>query len=227
LSLYIQKCKEKHHKILLLCDFNEPFGNNLDGMPKIAATHQLIDLMSACHSSTPPAMNSRGRTRFDYALATHHVAQALTKAGYEAFNSRYHTDHRAYFLDFDTELLLGTHTQTLQSSTPRILRTSNVSQVTQYLKLKYDLLLEHNVFKRTKRLDHPGNRHKYAERLDKDIRAASLAAEQQMKHYATPAWSLEVVAARKQVSFLSTCIDAENRLGLDRAITNDASEITI
>jgi hypothetical protein len=213
LSLYIQKCKEKNHEILLLGDFNEPFGTDPDGMPKIAATHQLIDLMSSRHSSTPPATYSRGRTRLDYALATHHVAQALTQAGYEAFNSRYHTDHRAYFLDFDTALLLGTHTQTLRSSTPRILRTNN-SQVTQYLKLKYDLLLEHNVFERMQRLDHPGNRHEYAERLDKDILAASLAAEQQMKRYENPAWSLELVAARKQVSFLSKCISMR-KTGLD------------
>ncbi len=82
LNEYIHKCKEAHHKILLLGDFNEPFGTDQDGMPKIAAAHQLIDLMSARHSSIPPATYARGRTRLDYALATHHVAHALTSAGY-------------------------------------------------------------------------------------------------------------------------------------------------
>jgi exonuclease III len=215
LSLYIRQCKEKHHDILLLGDFNEPFGRDPDGMLKLAAEHQLIDIMSARHSSAPPATYARGRTRLDYALATHHVAQALKRAGYEAFNARYHTDHRAYFMDFDTEILLGTQTRPLRSSTSRILRASNVSQVTQYIKLKYDLLQEHNVFERMQRLDHPGNRNEYAERLDKDILAASLAAEQQMKRYASPAWSLELVAARKKVTYWSIRISML-KTGLDQ-----------
>lgn len=117
-------------------------------------------------------------------------------------------------MDLDTELLLGTQTQTLEKSASRILRTSNVAQVTQYIKEKYDLLLEHNVFERMQQLSHPGNRHEYAERLDSDILAASLAAEKRMKKFASPAWSLELVAARKQVKFLSTCITMR-KTGLD------------
>ena len=206
LTLYIQQCRDKGHEILLLGDFNEPFGHDPDGMPKIAAAFQLIDLMAARHSSAPPATYARGRTRLDYALATHHVANALRHAGYEPFNSRFHTDHRASFLDFDASVLLGTQTPHLGSSASRILRTSNISQVTQYIKTKYDLLQEHNVFERMGRLEHPGNRHAYAERLDKDIVAASLTAEQQMKRYGTPAWSMELVAARRRESFLSKCI---------------------
>jgi hypothetical protein len=103
----------------------------------------------------------------------------------------------------------------LRSSTSRILRTSNVAQVTQYIKLKYDLLQEHNVFERMQRLDHPGNRDEYAERLDKDILSASLAAEKQMKRYASPAWSLKLVAARKKVTYWSICISML-KTGLDQ-----------
>jgi hypothetical protein len=127
-------------------------------------------------------------------LATPHVATALKLAGYEAFNERFHTDHRAYFLDFDTRLLLGT---TTQSSAARILKTSNVAQVTQYIKMKYDFLMEHNVFERMERLSHPGNRHAYAERLGKDILAVSLAATVREPG---------MVKARRKVSFLSKCI---------------------
>jgi hypothetical protein len=105
--------------------------------------------------------------------------------------------------------LLGTNTQHLGSAASRTLKTSNVAQVTQYIKTKYDLLTEHNVFERAERLSHPGNRHAYAERLDKDILAASLAAEQKMKRYGSPAWSLELVEARRRVSFLSKCISMQ------------------
>jgi exonuclease III len=216
LSQYIRQCTDKGHELLLLGDFNENFGNEPDGMPKIATEFQLIDLMASRHSSHPPATYARGRTRLDYALATPHVATALKLAGYEAFNERFHTDHRAYFLDFDTRLLLGTTTQSLESSAARILKTSNVAQVTQYRKTKYDFLMEHNIFERMERLSHPGNRHAYAERLDKDILAASLAAEKQMKQYGSPAWSLELVKARRKVSFLSKCISMQ-KTGLSHA----------
>jgi hypothetical protein len=146
LSLYLRKCTEKGHEILLLGDFNEPFGTDPDGMPKLATEFQLIDLMASRHSYSPPVTYyARGRTRLDYALATSHVAKALKSAGYEAFNERFHTDHRAYFLDFDTSLLLGTDTQPMSSPAARILKTSNVAQVTQYIRTKYDFLMEHNV----------------------------------------------------------------------------------
>ncbi|KAI2512752.1 hypothetical protein MHU86_1540 [Fragilaria crotonensis] len=217
LSSYIQKYREKGHEILLVGDFNEPFGHDPDGMPKLAADFQLIDLMAARHSSIPPATYARGRTRLDYALATNHVANSLRRAGYESFNARFHTDHRAYFLNFDTVTLLGTPTQSLESQAARTLRTSNISQVTQYIETKYDLLVQHNAFERMERLDHPGNRHEYAERLDKDILAASLAAEKQMKKFGSPAWSLELVAARRRASFFSKCI-SQWKTGIDHDV---------
>ena len=71
------------------------------------------------------------------------------------------------------------------------------------------------MFERMKRLEHPGNRNEYAERLDKDILAASLAAEQQMKKYASPAWSLELVTARKKVTYWSIRISML-KTGLDQ-----------
>jgi exonuclease III len=217
LSVYIRQCIDKGHEILLLGDFNEPFGTDPDGMPKLATEFQLIDLMASRHSSHPPATYARGRTRLDYALATIHVASALKRAGYEAFNERFHTDHRAYFLDFDTRDLLGTTTQPLQSPAARILKTNNVAQVTQYIQTKYDILMEHNVFERMERLSHPGNRHAYAERIDKDILAASLAAEKQMQKFGSPAWSLELVKARRKVSHLSKCISM-HKTGLSHTV---------
>ena len=136
LSLYLRKCTEKGHEILLLGDFNEPFGTEiLMVCQNLQRNFQLIDLMASRHSSSPPATYARGRTRLDYALATSHVAKALSKStGYEAFNERFHTDHRVFIFDFDTRLLLGTDTQPMSSPVARILKTSNVAQVTQYIK---------------------------------------------------------------------------------------------
>jgi exonuclease III len=206
LQVYIQECRAHGSEILLVGDFNEAFGADSAGMASLATSCNLLDLMRIRHSSTDPATYSRGRTRLDYSLATGHVARALVKAGYEPFNSRFHTDHRASFMDFDTALLFGTATQQLGAHAPRILKSNNVSQVTQYIKAKYELLLAHNVFARAERMTSPGNRHAYAERLDKDIVSASLSAEQQMKRFGEPAWSVALVQARKKEAILSKCL---------------------
>ena len=53
LSQYICQCTDKGHELLLLRNFNEPFGNDPDGMPKLATEIQLIELMASCHCSHP------------------------------------------------------------------------------------------------------------------------------------------------------------------------------
>ena len=202
------------HEILLLGDLNEAFGSDEDGVIKIANQCGLLDLMSIRHSSMPPATYAQGRTRLDYALATAHVGSTLSQAGYESFNAKFPWDHRTYFLDFDTQKLFGTETQHLGKQTDRILRSNNVAHITQYIKAKYELLLQHNAFERGDRLSCPGNRHSYAERLDRDVVAASLASENQMKRFGEPAWSVALDKARKKVTRLTKCLSMA-RTGLD------------
>lgn len=103
------------HVILLLGDFNEAFGSDIDGLQKVASTCGIWNLLSRRRSLTPPATSARGRTRLDYALATDHIAKALSTAGYEPFNSRFPSDHRAYFLDIDTAPVWYSDTNTWQA----------------------------------------------------------------------------------------------------------------
>ncbi|KAI2489362.1 hypothetical protein MHU86_25235 [Fragilaria crotonensis] len=170
--------------------------------------------MCTRYSSTPPATYARGRKRLDYALATAHVAVSLSQAGYEPFNLKFPSDHRAYFLDFDTVRLFGTDTQQLGVHSERILRSNNVAQTTQYIKLKYDMLLAHNAFDRGNRLTLPGEKHNFAERLDRDVLAASLASEQQLRKFGDPAWSVELDKAQKSVTSMTKCLSMA-RTGLD------------
>jgi hypothetical protein len=53
---------------------------------------------------------------------------------------------------------------------------------------------------------HPGSCHQFAERLDRDVVAASLAAENQLKKFAAPAWSVALDRARKKVTRLTKCL---------------------
>ena len=177
------------------------------------------DLMAQRHLSEPPATYARGRKRLDYALASPSIAAALKRAGYEAFNSRLVSDHRGYYMDFDTQLLFGSITQTLSSKQNRGLHSNHPSQVTMYIRRKHELLTACNAFQRAAQLNHPGNRHGFAERLDRDMLQASLSAEKALPKLAEPAWSLELVRARrlavlltKQLSALRTSLDLRETL---------------
>jgi PleD family two-component response regulator len=58
-----------------------------------------------------------------------------------------------------------------------MLQSWNIQQVASYIRTKHAFLEQHNAFERSDRLTFLGNRHAFAERLDKDVVAASLAAE--------------------------------------------------
>ena len=206
-------------EIILTGDFNEVLGSELDGMSKIANETGLIDLMAKHNASTPPATFARGAKRLDYALVSPSVSDALVAAGYEAFDSRIPSDHRGYFFDFNTAKLFGSETQELETRTRRILQTSNIKQVTEYIRQKHLLLQNCDAFKRMIKLHSPGHRPAFAERLDADVLNASLTAEKRIPKYDTPAWSVELTQARyyvaiptKQLTALQTGIDHHQTL---------------
>jgi hypothetical protein len=157
-------------------------------MSKLVADFHLVDLMRGRSNQAFPATYSRGRLRLDYGLATKRVAEALVAAGYEPFNERFPTDHRAYYFDLETEKLFGSQTQVLASAPLRMMHATNAKQVTHYLREKYSQLEQCNAFARGFQLTMPGNRHSHAERLDRDLVQASLTAEKRVKKFQAPAW---------------------------------------
>ena len=108
------------------------------------------------HPAPRPVTYARGRKCLDYGFVSNHVVQALVACGYDAFNAWYTTDHQPYFFDFDTDKLFGNAPLSLASHTRRILRSTNVKQGTQYIKIRNDLMWESNTFSRARQLRHPG-----------------------------------------------------------------------
>ena len=161
-------------------------------------------------SSSPPATYARGSKRLDYVLASKSVCDALLASGYDAFNSRIASDHRGYYMDFKTDILFGSNTQQLATKTNWILSSVNHTQVTAYIRRKYEILESCNAFDRARRLLEPGTRNTYSERLDKDVTAASLAAEKSLPRYGDPAWSVELVEARLRVTILTKLLSHLN-----------------
>jgi hypothetical protein len=100
--------------------------------------------------------------------------------------------------------LFGRPTQDLATSPgKRKLKATNLTQVTAYINKMYELLLAHNAFERVERLLYLGDHHQNAERLDKDVVAASLAAEDALPQFGEPAWLVELKKAQTLVQLLT------------------------
>jgi hypothetical protein len=135
LSQFLQEERSQGDEIILVGDFNKKLGGHNNGIELIAGETGLINMMSHKHStSRPPATYARGSQCIDYGFATPHVVQVLSKCGYEAFNARFLTDHRSYFFDFNTVQRFGRSTSALVAPSLRILQSTNVKQVTKYIK---------------------------------------------------------------------------------------------
>jgi exonuclease III len=226
LKLYLDLIISQGDEVLLMGDFNESVGVERNPTSSMLSELGLVNLMTNRHPTPLPATYARGRKCLDYGFATRKVADALVLCGYEAFNHRYTTDHRSYFFDFNTDLLFGAATPQLASPQSRILKSTNVKQVTSYIKIVYDLLLKCNAFERARRLTLPGNRHAYAERLDKDMVQASLAAEKRIKPYGEPAWSITLDQSRKKLNLLRKCLSMM-RTGRDLTTIIDAQNAAL
>ena len=219
---------EQQHSIILLSDFNERLGEDPAGISRIASEFNLMDLMRIQHPHLIDiATYARGRKRLDYVLGSPEIAHSIETCGYEPFNFRYHTDHRAYFIDLNTKILFGAAIQPLAKYTDRILHSNNIRQVTKYIQVNYKMLTACNAFEQGNQLENPDNRHAFAERLDADVLQSSLSAEKQIKKYKEPAWSMELSEARKKVSILNKALSmAKTRIDLIHILQQEMNTLS-
>ena len=83
--------KTAGYEILLVGDFNEPFGSDPDGLSFIAGELSLVNLIATRHPSlSPPAMYSRATKCLDYAMGSARIRDAMIAMGYDQFNAFYH-----------------------------------------------------------------------------------------------------------------------------------------
>ena len=101
LKTFLQQCRNGGEELILVGDFNEAIGKEVEGMISLVQGLGLIDLMGARHNQALPFSYARGGRCIDYRFATANVCAALKKCGYESFGYRFPSDHRAYFFDFD------------------------------------------------------------------------------------------------------------------------------
>jgi hypothetical protein len=95
LKLFLQKCRNRGEELILVGDFNEAVGEDVEGVIIIVQGLGLIDMMGARHQFPLPTTYTGGRRCLDYGFATPTICTALEACGFESFGHRFSSDHRA------------------------------------------------------------------------------------------------------------------------------------
>ena len=220
LNEFIRISLSRKERIILVGDFNEPIREQ-SSMARIAAKHQLVDILFQRNSHLPePNTFARGTTRIDYALISPELTDAVISCGYEPFHKRIRSDHRGFFLDFNTNLLFGNKTPNLAPMAFRDFTAKNPANNTVYIKAKYAHLQQQNFFHHLAELEAlPNGDHGKAERLDSILQQASEHAGRQLKRFRRPWWSLKLTKTRISTEILQSLLSGfRNNLDVREAL---------
>lgn len=191
--------------ILIAGDFNEHYPSPF--FTQLMDQGNLFHLPSEIHPnrSLPPTY-FRGIKCLDHAFGSQRFLDAALRCGYEPYSFRFHSDHRALYLDFRLELLFNTKLSPPLNTVPRRLKSQSMEKVVKYIDLKYKYLEEHNFFERLQILTSHQPNDILVEKLDKTLTQASLFAESAIKIFPEPLWSVNIVRARMRVTFFKLCL---------------------
>jgi exonuclease III len=223
LQHFIQEHQKVGSDILLIGDFNEELGDPSSGMSHLTNECDLRDVFASRHStSQSPSTYIRGQRRLDYALASPRVLESIQSCGYDPFNYRIQSDHRGFFIDFNTLQLFGTSTTALAPLSRRDFQASKPSNVVTYCKAKTDELKKHDFAKRiTKLLALTTPDHHLAESLDRDMTRAGLIAAKVCQANRQSPWSPSFAHAWSQLYFFKTILSMRrNKIDMHSTISN-------
>jgi exonuclease III len=156
------------HKIVLGMDANDSYNPDTTGTstpleynparPTVSASHngKLSTLVASCglkdplalqHSSRPfPASHIRGSKRIDFIFVTPRLQPAVLTSGSLAFHSLFHSDHRAYYVDFDALLMFADPAHDIAPPSYRRLQLSDPRLINQYRDILHEQLNYHKIY---------------------------------------------------------------------------------
>jgi len=152
------------------------------------------------HETPDFATYDGGTTVLDYILLDENLIDCVCACGYEPFQARVFSDHRAVYVDFDTKRLFGSCVQPLAPMPKRELKSTRPQHVREYFQNKWEYLLEQHFFRRLKTLQELEGRgipnHKLAQKLDTILIDASLYAEKRCTRSPGVPYSPEITSLR-------------------------------
>jgi hypothetical protein len=208
----------KRHELVIMLDSNDDLS---DSSPTHSLTtdcglfsvHEQADYAA---DSPAPATHARGRTKIDHILVTAALLPAVTASGIEPLHAGILSDHRALYVDFDTELFLRGTLTTIPPSAARLLKSTDPKSVDIYIECLTEQLDHHNLPQRLARLMCLGTKipftnamHRTAEELDSTLTKAMLYAEKQTdpRHH-HQAWSPQLIQRGLVLKYWKTVLSS-------------------
>jgi exonuclease III len=202
LQTFIQSRKALGDRIILLGDFNETLDDHHSNMLTIASECELIDPWNQLYpnQSTLPTY-IRGSKRLDYALISPKLVQSITAIGYLPFHYLSSTNHRALFLDFDTNKLFGNDNITLASEAGRSFTSRDPKTTETYIDTFWNHAMNNNLFTKIDtalEADHVPTQ--LLEQIDAMITQCCDLADKACIRFRKPWWSQKLNAQRLTLS---------------------------
>jgi hypothetical protein len=173
LQSWIEALISKNHEIILSLDNNEDItlhegtrtpiisdsskpvlSTTHDGsLTSLAQTCGLLDILGKQHSERPfPATYSRGKKRLDYILVSSSIAHSVTHSGILPYQSIFHSDHRACYIDIDPDILFQESTHEILPPCRRGLQLTDPRKVNKYKGEFFDQLSYHKIIEKQRDL---------------------------------------------------------------------------
>jgi exonuclease III len=186
LSSLVQHYHQANSDIILMGDFNEVIGLDLNGMAKVLQKGHLTNIQTYCHViDSEESTYSRGPNRVDYIFSSDRLLPHIHRQGCEPFNARIFSDHRSIFVDITYSGIFDQSPNIMAPPSRCNLRYDCPSHVVRYLEFMSKYINDHSLTKRSIAL-HLSRNNDLAEAIDRDMTAGLLAADLHCKHYAGP-----------------------------------------
>ena len=198
-------------EILVCIDANEQMEDDKSRIKKFSMELGLIDIATARFAHPPPTfVRKKTANRIDFLLCTSVVYENIEAYGMAPLEyERTLGDHRAQYVDINTESLLGLTSIDNSSASSRRLRSTDPKCINKYIDKLRKNFKTHNIHKRMKKLvlslkeinGMTKCQQEQYEALDRDVFRLCINAEKQIKimRFQQHAWSPSMEAAAKTI----------------------------
>jgi hypothetical protein len=173
----------------------------------------LVDPLARQHHTRPfPASHIRGTKLIEFIFVSQGILPSVIRSGCCSFYSVFHSNHRAYFLDLNSELLISDIAHTMALPVFRGLRLQDPRIVNSYRTILHDQLQVHKVREKLDSLWQavetnswtPDHTIQY-QKLDRTITESMLHMEQQLRtnHKSKYQWSPPLKKAVQAIWYLT------------------------
>ena len=197
LTIYIQSLQANSFQIILTGDFNtSSVDTGHNPIISLLSKCNLHDAIAHFHDCSNQTSYSRGTAIIDFCFVTTTLLECITACGYLPLHAFCFSDHRGFYVDFDSVSLFGNQPPKIPKPTARFVKSRDSKTTSKFLERLGVYWSRHNIRSRTNRLASvitkttatPSVR-RFAAKIDRDRTRAFLMAEKKCHRRERPSWS--------------------------------------